>query len=149
MTKLIYMTGDLFTSDAPALAHGVNCFGVMGAGIAKEFRARYPEMFQHYYQQCKDQTLQPGAVMEWRPGDGPTIYNIASQDKPGGYAQLGWLGAGLVTSLASADRLGYDRIAVPWIGTGIGGLKQPPVEAMMRGAASKFNCDLEIWTYTD
>src|SRR5262249_34840272 len=50
-----YVSGDLFDNahDAQAFAHGCNCQGSMGAGIAKTFRSRYPEMYEEYRRRCK------------------------------------------------------------------------------------------------
>jgi len=148
MTKLIHKTGDLFTSDAPAYAHGVNTFGRMGAGIAKGFRALDEEMFQAYVVECKEGRLNPGGLMVWAPDDGrKTIYNAASQDKPGAYAKIEWLRSAMWLVAEDADRRGYDRVAIPMIGTGIGGLDWPPVEAYLRGIAQSHKVDFEIWEY--
>ena len=56
-----FVSGDLFDNayDAQAFAHGCNCQGSMGAGIAKTFRARYPEMYDEYSRRCKAQPLYP------------------------------------------------------------------------------------------
>lgn len=146
MTKLIFKTGDLFTSDAPALAHGVNTKGAMGAGVAKGFRERWPDMYEEYRTQCKSGLLEPGGLMGWVAEDGPTIYNVASQDFPGPHARLEWLSAGIYNALRDAESRGYDRIAVPMIGAGIGGLKWPEVEAYLRGLAATSTVDIEIWS---
>jgi O-acetyl-ADP-ribose deacetylase (regulator of RNase III) len=60
-----YVSGDLFVNryNAQALAHGCNCQGAMGAGIAKGFRELYPDMYEEYHQQCKAQPQQ------FNPGD--------------------------------------------------------------------------------
>ena len=44
--------GNLFDSDAQTLVNTVNCVGVMGKGIALEFKKRFPEMFQDYAPRC-------------------------------------------------------------------------------------------------
>ena len=136
----------MFTSTAPALAHGVNTYGAMGAGIAKTFREKYPDMYEMYKAECQSKSLTPGGMFGWIPLEGPTIYNLASQDFPGPRAKLVWLGSALMYALKDADLRGYDRIAVPRIGAGIGGLDWEPVEATMRGLARQSKCDLEIWT---
>jgi O-acetyl-ADP-ribose deacetylase (regulator of RNase III) len=116
--------GDLFTSDAPAIGHGVNCRGVMGAGIAVAFREKYPAMYRHYRKMCDAGELQPGGIFAWsaRPDEGPWVYNIASQDEPGANATYEWLDQGLRSAVANMVAWGQDRIAIPRIGCGIGGL---------------------------
>lgn len=145
MGKLIHKTGDLFTSDAGALAHGVNTRGAMGSGIAVQFRDRYPEMYQEYRVQCADKTLEPGGMMGWIPESGPAIYNIASQDFPGPHAKIEWLSAGLWNALRDAEQRGIAAIAIPRIGSGIGGLPQEVVEAYVRGLAEASPVDVELW----
>jgi O-acetyl-ADP-ribose deacetylase (regulator of RNase III) len=146
MTKLIYMTGDLFTSDAPALAQGVNTKGAMSSGIAVQFKTRYPEMHTEYRKQCADGTLEPGGVLGWIPEEGPTIYNVASQKYPGANAKIEWLSASMFSALHDAEIRGYDRIAIPKIGAGVGGLNWQEVEAYLRGLANESSVDIEIWS---
>lgn len=52
---ICFVSGDLFADEhcVQAFAHGCNCQGSMGAGIAKTFRARYPEMYEEYRRRCK------------------------------------------------------------------------------------------------
>ena len=52
---MVFVSGDLFDNahGVRAFAHGCNCQGSMGAGVAKTFRARYPEMYEEYRRRCK------------------------------------------------------------------------------------------------
>lgn len=147
MGKLIYKSGDLFTSDAPAIGQGVNCKGAMGAGIALTFQNKYPDMYQEYKRQCRDNILEPGGLMVWSMPGEQVVYNLASQNYPGPDAQVGWIGGAMKNALTHADANGIDRIAIPMIGAGIGGLDWEPVEAILRGCASQHNADIEIWVY--
>jgi O-acetyl-ADP-ribose deacetylase (regulator of RNase III) len=51
---IVYKTGDIFTSNAEILVNPVNCKGVMGAGLAKQFRERFPENYLEYKNYCKN-----------------------------------------------------------------------------------------------
>lgn len=148
MGELIFKSGDVFTSDAGAIAHGVNTRGVMGAGIAKAFRERYPDMYSHYRRECQFGRLQPGGLMAYLPADGEfgVVYNVASQKNTGPDAKIEWLGAGLDSALRDAETRGFGKIAMPRIGTGIGGLDWEEVEPWLRGLAGKYNVDIEVWT---
>lgn len=84
---LIDISGDLFTSDAPVLGHGINCRGAMRAGIALEFSSRYPDMYEQYKKECLKDNIRPGKTWFWVPSEGPTIANIASQWRPGANAR--------------------------------------------------------------
>jgi O-acetyl-ADP-ribose deacetylase (regulator of RNase III) len=122
--------GDLFDSNFnfQAMGHGVNCHGVMGAGIAKTFRAHHPEMYKHYAMQCRLSLIQPGDSWLWKPG---RVFNIASQDLPGPDASAKWLAQGLYRTLDQMRSLGWTRLGLPWIGCGIGGLTKEVVQPIM------------------
>jgi len=59
------------------MAHGVSCAGRMGAGIALEFRRRFPEMFQEYRRRCYKKRLQPGDLFLWKQSQ-PWVLNMAT-----------------------------------------------------------------------
>lgn len=70
MSKLIeYVTGDFFEYDADIRINTVNCVGVMGAGVALEFKNRYPEMYKEYVKICKEGEIQPGKPYVWEEYD--------------------------------------------------------------------------------
>jgi O-acetyl-ADP-ribose deacetylase (regulator of RNase III) len=74
-----FVKGDLFqTRDLDALAHGCNCAGAMGKGIAVEFRKRFPEMYAEYKARCARRSFALGDVFAWRQGD-ITIFNLGTQ----------------------------------------------------------------------
>ena len=62
MTNLKIIKGNIFTSTANVLVNTVNCVGVMGAGIALEFRLRYPNMFLEYVALCKSHQINIGSL---------------------------------------------------------------------------------------
>lgn len=138
--------GDLFTSDAPALGHGVNCKGLMGAGIAIQFRRGYPGMYAEYRKLCVEKLLRPGQIYPYRAGD-RTIVNIASQEYPGPDASLRWLELGLSAALEYCVERELAALAIPRIGCGIGGLAWLDAKHVMTEVASSFDTvTLEVWT---
>ena len=85
---IVERTGDLFTSDCPALGHGVN---TLGAGIAVEFRRRWPALYEAYREACRSGRLQPGGIFVWQAPD-RLIVNLATQRGVGrGAARLAWV----------------------------------------------------------
>jgi len=54
------LNGDIFQSEAQTLVNTVNCVGIMGKGIAAEFKKRYPEMFKDYVARCERKSVKPG-----------------------------------------------------------------------------------------
>jgi O-acetyl-ADP-ribose deacetylase (regulator of RNase III) len=77
---LQFITGDLFANrfKAQALAHGCNCQGSMGAGIATGFRGRYPDMFVEYRRRCKAEPREfnLGDAFLWKSPDKPWVFNL-------------------------------------------------------------------------
>src|SRR5438105_4012234 len=78
------VSGDLFQNrfKAQALGHGCNCQGSMGAGIAKGFKERYPEMFEEYRRLCKAEPrlFNLGDVFLWREAGKPAVFNLGTQE---------------------------------------------------------------------
>lgn len=62
---IIFKTGNIFESECQTLVNTVNCVGVMGAGLAKQFKQRYPEMFDEYKLACKTGQLAKGGDLWW------------------------------------------------------------------------------------
>jgi len=58
-----YVSGDIFKSPAQVLVNAVNTVGIMGKGIALEFKNRYPDMFISYKQACENKTFDIGKLM--------------------------------------------------------------------------------------
>lgn len=143
---IIHKTGDLFTSTAQALGHGVNTQGLMGSGIAPIFRSKFPDIFAPYAKACDDGFLNPGDMIPVF-SRGRWIFNIASQKQPGPDARLEWLKAGVEASLAFAAEEGISSIALPRIGAGIGGLNWDDVVDVITEAATAYeNITVELWS---
>lgn len=132
---LEHVTGDLFDLGLPAFAHGCNCSGSMAGGIAASFRALDERMYREYARRCRDGTFQLGDVLPWELEDGRVVYNLATQQRPGRDARLGAIATSLAAMLLDAEGRGLDRVGVPRIGAGIGGLDWPSVEDVLAGAA--------------
>ena len=121
-----FREGDLFTCGIADIAHGVNCKGVMGAGIAVQFRKRWPQMYESYRRRCLRDEMLPGEIMVWQPGrkDGPHVFSLATQDEPGASAKPWMITAAIGRMITEARYYKIREIAMPMIGCGIGGLTE-------------------------
>lgn len=154
---MIEKHGDLFDSAAAYLGHGVNVCGVMGAGIAKTFKEKYPNNFTNYEAACNAGTLRPGGFMvvpaRRDSGSLVLITNFASQNKPGADADYKWLFSSLWSWAEQASepnrlRLYGGIIAVPEIGCGIGGLEWDKVKRIYRVIEDTHpDIEFEVWHY--
>lgn len=143
---MIEYEGDLFDAHTFAIGHGVNCRGLMGAGIAKAFRSRYPKMYWEYRLLCEEGLLKPGQIFPWAAGN-PVVINIASQEYPGPDAKIHWLEHGIESALQYCRERELESLAIPRIGCGIGGLKWLDVhDALLRADGEYPDVRLEVWT---
>jgi O-acetyl-ADP-ribose deacetylase (regulator of RNase III) len=74
------LTGDFFGTKAGALVNPVNCIGVMGKGLALEFKTRYPAMFLDYAARCARKELRLGEPYPYRDASGILIVNFPTKD---------------------------------------------------------------------
>lgn len=130
-------TGDLFAHSAQALAHGVNCRGVAGAGVAALMKRHYPQAIAEYEEVARRGDLAPGGALltPGRPGE-KSIIHCASQDNPGADARWHWLRSSLVAGLDLAIQHGITSVALPLIGGGIGGLNPAEAEQIIGEVAA-------------
>lgn len=136
---LTLSTGDLFTTPGlDALAHGVNCAGKMGKGIAVEFRRRWPRMYTRYQQLCQNHELFPGNIFSFRAKEDLWIYNLATQDQPGPRASLDAIWLATCAMAASMSLKGIQRVGLPRIGCGLGGLRWEDVHPLLKKVAERY-----------
>ena len=129
---IIHRKGDLFASGLPALAHGVNCQGLMGAGIAAGFAGRWPDMCLAYQRICANENLDLGGVFTWEEPGGPVIFNLASQFYPGADARPWALAMALARMTQLAYKRGIGEVGMPMIGCGIGGLSPEWLDIILK-----------------
>ncbi len=118
-------TGDILTADAEALVNTVNCVGIMGRGIALQFRKAFPDNFKAYEALCKRHELQPGQMFVFETGQltNPRyIINFPTKRHWKGKSQLADIESGLQSLVAEVRRFGIQSIAIPPLGCGQGGL---------------------------
>ena len=154
-SQIVFKTGDLFTTDVKVLGHGVNCCGVMGAGIAKSFAEKFPRMVGLYENICMDKILNPGGIYIYEEGE-TTVYNMATQDFPGANADLGWVATSFMYTLLEMRVREQYQIAIPRIGSGIGGLEWSDVQYELELQLANYDQDknsppiqVEVWTLGD
>lgn len=143
-------TGDLFDQhDVDALAHGVNCHGVMGSGIAPQFRRRQPVMYAAYRKACLEGDLTLGSMFPWQLPNGRWIYNLASQDQPGRNAKLPAIEQAVTAAVEHAAAHEVRSIAMPRIGAGIGGLRWTDVHDLLDRLSNSTPVRLVVVTLPD
>ncbi len=140
-----FVTGDLFADpDLDGLAHGCNCAGAMGKGIAVEFRRRFPEMFSEYKRRCQDGSFELGDIFVWKTHD-VTVFNLGTQKSWRTKASLAALESAVAKMVEFADHQGIRRIGVPRIGAGLGGLDWNEVKPVLHDAGASTAVQLVVF----
>ncbi len=139
-----YIKGNLFDATTDALAHGCNIQGKMGAGIATEFRIRFPEMFQDYKNKCEEGIFRLGEGYMYLNREKPHIINLATQSSQG--AKIQNIDTALAWFAESYEELGIQSVAMPRIGCGLGKLEWEVVDPLVRKYFEKSNLMVEVWT---
>lgn len=114
--------GSLFDSTAEALVNPVNCRGISGVGLAREFRNRFPENSTLYERACRRGLVKTGEIFAVAIVDGPTIFNFPTKDDWRSPSRLLWIVDGLADLRAKILDSGTRCVAVPALGCGLGGL---------------------------
>lgn len=122
------LEGDLLLSEAQVLAHGVNCLGVMGSGIALPIKRRNMQMFETYRHLCKTKQLVPGGYY-LEKSSSPWILNLATQKDLTG-AKIEYIKQAFELIARDYEKEGMQSIAMPTIGCGLGRLKWNEVKSL-------------------
>ena len=144
-----YRTGDILAADTEALVNTVNCIGIMGRGIALQFKNAFPANFHAYERACQRGEVQPGRMFVYDT-HGLTnprfIINFPTKRHWRGKSRMEDIESGL-KALVEEIRLRKIRsIAIPPLGSGLGGLNwndvRPRIETALRGMD-----DLQVMIY--
>lgn len=139
--------GDLLKQDdVDAIVNTVNCVGVMGKGIALQFKNKWPSNFREYAAACKHGKVRPGHMMVHDSGalaKPNFIINFPTKDHWRGNSTIAFIQDGLVDLIAQIRILGIRSIAIPPLGCGNGGLDWEVVKTMIIDAFSELP-DVEV-----
>lgn len=117
-----FVKGDIFKSPAQVLTNAVNCVGVMGKGVALEFKNRYPQMFNDYKLKCDQGKVKPGQPYLWED-DSAQVLNFPTKRHWRDQSLIQDIEDGLKYLATSYEQMGIQSIAMPALGCGLGGLK--------------------------
>ncbi len=137
--------GNIFNSKAHAIVNTVNCVGIMGKGIALEFRRRYPKMFEQYQSICKKGELQPGQILFYE-AENILILNFAIKRDWKQPSKIEWVESCLKEFVDSYQGRGIKSIAFPWVGAMNGRIPLDQIRTIMRDYLSNLS-DIDIDVY--
>ncbi|GAB3897583.1 type II toxin-antitoxin system antitoxin DNA ADP-ribosyl glycohydrolase DarG [Spirosoma agri] len=143
-----FLTGDLLSSNAQALVNTVNTVGVMGKGIALQFREHFPLNFKLYKKSCDNHKLQPGTLLVVHEPtlDGERIIiNFPTKTDWKHKSSYAYIESGLKELVRVIDEERITSIAIPPLGCGNGGLKWEKVRPMMESYLNGVSSDVYIY----
>lgn len=140
--------GDLFQSSADALVNTVNTQGIMGKGLAYEFKKRFPENHRFYEQACEAGQLQLGKMLVFRTGrlNPQYIINFPTKRHWRSKSKLEYIREGLQDLAQVVRQYGIRSIAIPPLGCGQGGLRWEEVRPLIEQTfASMPEVEVELY----
>ena len=142
---MIVKIGNIFESNAKTLVNTVNCVGVMGKGIALEFKNKYPEMYKEYVDLCKFDMVKPGIPYYYSDILGTSIINFPTKDHWKSPSKLSYITSGLKWFRDNYKDLNIESIAFPPLGCGNGGLPWSVVGPLMYSMLYDLPINIEIF----
>jgi O-acetyl-ADP-ribose deacetylase (regulator of RNase III)/uncharacterized protein YwgA len=149
---ITFKSGDLFLDKAEALVNTVNCVGVMGKGVALEFKRRWPENYKVYKKACDAKLLRPGSMLIFEltnlfgKSEPKFIVNFPTKDHWRAKSKLEYISEGLDALVGDIKKYKIKSIAIPPLGCGNGGLDWDLVRPMIMDKLSLLD-DVSVSIY--
>jgi O-acetyl-ADP-ribose deacetylase (regulator of RNase III)/uncharacterized protein YwgA len=139
------LVGDILKSKAQTLVNTVNCVGIMGKGIALEFKKRFPEMFKDYEERCERKEIRVGQPCLYKSLFGQQIVNFPTKEHWKSISKVSDVEIGLDYLLAHYKSWGITSIAIPPLGCGNGQLEWKVVGPLIYKKIKQMDIPVEIY----
>lgn len=139
------LIGDLFASEAETLVNTVNCVGVMGKGVALEFKKRFPDMATDYAARCTRGEVRLGEPYLYTDETGVRILNFPTKGHWRSPSRLADVERGLDYLVAHAVEWSIESLALPPLGCGNGGLTWSEVGPLIHAKLHQLPIDVEVY----
>ena len=137
-----YKRGDILREEVEALVNPVNCVGVMGRGLALQFKNVFPENFESYAAACERKEVQPGRMLVFnteRPTNPKYIINFPTKRHWRAKSRIEDIDAGLFALVNEIRSRNIQSIAIPPLGSGLGGLDWSNVRPRIENSLGDLN----------
>lgn len=135
---------DLLKTKAEALVNPVNCVGVMGAGLARQFRDKFPDNYVAYLKACENKSLVVGKVFPFRCGS-KLIINFPTKKHWKNPSKLDYIKEGLPALKSTLELYRIKSVAIPMLGCGFGGLNWTDVKPLIMETFKDTKIELDIY----
>lgn len=135
----------MFSSKAQTLVNTVNCVGIMGKGVAQEFKNRFPAMFDDYKRRCDAKAVRLGEPYLYQGQSGARIINFPTKDHWRSPSKLSDIERGLDYFVEHIQEWGVQSVALPPLGCGNGGLDWSEVGPLIYQKLHKLPIEVELY----
>lgn len=139
------LLGNLFESKTQTRVNTVNCVGIMGTGVALEFKKRFPAMFEDYVERCERGAVRLGRPYLYTDQSGIRIVNFPTKNHWRSPSRLADIDRGLDHFLAQAVEWRIQSVAFPPLGCGNGGLEWAEVGPLLYSKLKDADFDVEAY----
>jgi len=139
------LTGNLLESKAQTIVNTVNCIGVMGKGIALEFKKQFPDMYMDYAARCKRKEVRLGKPYLYKRLAAPWILNFPTKDHWRSVSRIEDITRGLKHLLQHYKEWGITSLAVPPLGCGHGQLEWKIVGPTLYRHLNQLDIPVELY----
>jgi O-acetyl-ADP-ribose deacetylase (regulator of RNase III) len=149
MSKPIqFIIGNIFDAPAEALVNAVNTVGVMGAGIALQFKHRFPNNFNLYFNACKAGEVEVGKMFVTEIPEASAqkwVINFPTKKDWRDPSNIEWIREGLKDLRRIISEKEIKSVAIPALGAGLGGLEWAEVKAAIEQALDDMVADIMVY----
>lgn len=145
-----FKNGNIFNTECEVIVNTINCVGFMGAGIAYEFKLKFPDMYDKYKEFCDDGSIDIGKLWIYKTNKQVGFKKVLNFPTKKHYkfpSKIEYLRLGLDKFIRSYKSLNIKSIAFPLLGADKGGLDQDLVIKVMKEYLEKVDILVEIWSF--
>lgn len=137
---MIFLNGNILESKCKFLVNPVNCAGVMGKGLAAQFKKKFPDMFHDYRLACNEKSLKPGGIHRYG-----NIINVATKDHWKAASRIEYIREFLICLRNFLTENPNTSVAIPALGCGCGELEWTEVKKLMEFYLRELPSKIEIY----
>ena len=145
MSNIKLVSGNILNSDKQTITNAVNCVGIMGNGLAAQFKKKYPDYFNQYKEECNDKILDIGKLTVYKLDADKQILNFPTKLHWKNTSKLTYIESGLQYLVENYDNMNITSLALPPLGCGLGGLQWNDVYTMMLDYLTPLDIEIDIY----
>lgn len=143
-----YKNGDILIEDVEAIVNTVNCVGIMGRGLALQFKNKFPQNFKEYQLACTNKEVQLGKMFVHQTGqliNPKYIINFPTKGHWKQNSKIEDISNGLDDLITIIEKYSIKSIAIPPLGSGLGGLDWNQVKKLIEEKLKNINCTIILF----